>query len=41
MLRDVRDVMAQSREILLPKWRKRNIFRKLSESVLRIFTIWM
>ena len=41
VLRDVRDVMAQSREILLPKWRKRNIFRKLSESVLRIFTIWM
>ena len=39
--RDIRSVMEQCGEIRLPQWRKRNIFRRMSESILRIFTIWM
>jgi len=41
MLRDIRFTMEQSREISLKKWRKRSVFRRLAENMLRIFTIWM
>ena len=41
ILRDVKATLEQCQEILLPKWRKRSIFRRLAESILRIFTIWM
>ena len=41
ILRDLRSTMEQCREIQLAQWRKRNIFRRLTESILRIFTIWM
>lgn len=41
ILRDIQSVMQQCGEIHLAQWRKRNIFRRMSESILRIFTIWM
>ena len=41
ILRDMKATLTQCQEILLPKWRKRSIFRRLAESILRIFTIWM
>ena len=41
ILRDLRNTMEQSREIQAEQWRKRGIFRRLSECILRIFTIWM
>ena len=31
----------QCQEVLLHKWRKRSIFRRMAEAVLKIFTIWM
>ena len=39
--RDIREILDRCREIHLTQWRRRSIFRKLSERVLRIFTIWM
>ena len=39
--RDIRSIMEQCGEIRLAQWRKRNIFRRMTESILRIFTIWM
>jgi len=41
ILRDIAHVRAQSREILLPQWRKRNVFRRMAESLLRLVNIWM
>ncbi len=41
ILRDIRFTLEQCREILLPQWRRRSVFRRLAESILRIFTIWM
>ena len=42
ILRDIRGYMEeQCQEVLLPKWRRRSIFRRMAEAVLKIFTIWM
>ena len=41
ILRDIKATLEQCREIELPKWRRRSIFRRLAESVLRILSIWM
>ena len=42
ILRDIRGFMERDcQEILLSKWRRRSIFRRMAEAVLKIFTIWM
>ena len=41
ILRDIAHVREQCREILLPRWRRRNVLRRLAESLLRLFSIWM
>ena len=41
ILRDIKATLEQCREIELPRWRRRSIFRRLAESVLRILSIWM
>ena len=42
ILRDIRSCMEeQCQEVLLHKWHKRSIFRRMAEAVLKIFTIWM
>ena len=42
ILRDIQSYMERDcQEVVLSKWRKRNLFRRLAEAVLKIFTIWM
>ena len=39
--RDMKEIMGQSREILLEKWLRRGWPRKVVEAVLNLFSIWM
>ena len=41
VLREILACQEQCEEIHLPKWRRRNVFRRMAEAVLKIFTIWM
>ena len=42
ILRDIQGYMERDcQEVLLHKWRKRSVFRRAAEAVLKIFTIWM
>ena len=38
---DMDDIMKESRELTLAEWQKRGTFRRLWESILRLFAVWM
>ena len=41
LFEDMDHIMAESRQVTMDEWKKRGLVRKLLETVLKLFAIWM